>query len=315
MNSKRGALVAMLVAVEVLLLGMILRSLHVGPMSGPVFAASGLHHVDIDSKTYAPLNAGTSPDVQIDDGDNHVVVTASTDGLVHVTDARNIHGLVWGGGYGSDLSIAHVGNSVKISRQQHLGGMTGIFGDSYQRVEVQVPSASHVRITGSSGANVSGMRSDVEVESQDGRITLADIRGDVKAQSADGSVHLSDIVANSLDVRTADGRVEGTNIAVEGSAPHATLHSDDGSVRVTGHFAPGGSYQLSTNDGQVELHLAADADLTVSASSADGRIYVDGSRYGDSDSAAHTIRLGNGSGTMQLSSQDGSIHITTNGAT
>ncbi len=315
MDSKRVALVAMLVAVEVLLLGLILSSLHVGPMSGPVFAASGLHRVDIDSKSYAPVNAGTSPDVEIDDSDNHVVVTASTDGLVHVTDARSIHGLVWGGGNGSDLSIAHFGNSVKITRDGHSGGMTGIFGSSYQRVEVEVPSASHVRVTGSSGANVSGMRNDVEVESQDGRITLADIRGDVKARSADGSVHLSDIVADSLEVSTADGRVEGTNVAVEGSTPRATLHSDDGSVRISGRFAPGGAYQLSTNDGQVELHLAADADLTVSASSADGRIYVDGSRYGDRDSSAHTIRLGNGSGTMQLSSQDGSIHITTNGAT
>ncbi len=306
MNS-RFALVAMLAAVEVLILGLILSSLHVG--------ASGFHRVDSDSKSYAPVNAGPAPEVQIEDGDSSVTVTPSTDGLVHITDVRSIHGFTWGSPRNlADLTIARTFTGVTITRHG-TGSINGIFGESSQRTEVQVPTGAHVRITNCSGAKVSGLRNSLEVHSQDGRITLADIQGNVVANSDDGSIHLRDVVANSLQAKTADGRIEGMNVAIDGDAARATLHSDDGSIILNGRFASGGNYDFSTNDGRVELALSPNADLTISASTEDGHIYVDGSRYGDGDATAHTIRLGSGTGAMRLATQDGSIHITTNGAT
>lgn len=306
MNPSRKAFVAMLCAVEILIFGLILNSLHIG--------ASGFHRVDSDSKTYAPVNAGLSPEVQIEDPDSNVTVSASSDGLVHVSDVRSIHGFAWGTQPAPvDLSISRTISGLRITRSG--GGVNAIFGESSQHTEIQVPSGAQVHIAKCSGASVTGMRNNLDVESQDGRITLADIRGDVVANSSDGSIHLRDVIANSLEAKTADGRIEGMNLAIDGSSPRAALHSDDGSIILNGRFAAGGSYDISTNDGRVEMALSPNADLTVNASTESGHIYVDGARYGDGDTAAHSIRLGNGSGAMRLATQDGSIHITTNGAT
>ena len=305
MNS-RFALVAMLAAAEVLILGLILSSLHVG--------ASGFHRVDSDSKSYAPVNAGLAPEVQIEDADSGVTVTPSADGLIHVTDVRSIHGFTWGSVQNlADLAISRTFTGVTITRHGP-SSVDDIIGESSQRTEIQVPSGAHLRIVNCSGANVSGLRNNLEVHSQDGRITLADIRGDVVANSDDGSIHVRDINSNSFEAKTADGRIEGMNLTIDGSSPHATLHSDDGSIILNGRFASG-NYDFSTNDGRVELGLSPNADLTINASTEDGHIYVDGSRYGDGDATAHSIRLGNGTGAMRLATQDGSIHITTNGAT
>ena len=80
-------------------------------------------------------------------------------------------------------------------------------------------------------------------------------------------------------------------------------------------FAPGGTYEISSNDGRIELALASNSDITVNATTADGRISVDGkSPSSDEDAHNQTIKLGSGSGSMRVSSGDGSIHLTTNGA-
>ena len=153
MNPSRKAFVAMLCAVEILILGLILNSLHIG--------TSGFHRVDSDSKTYAPVNAGLSPEVQIEDPDSNVTVSASSDGLVHVSDVRSIHGFTWGTQPSpADLSISRTISGVRITRSG--GGVSGIFGESSQHTEIQVPSGSQVHIAKCSGASVTGMRNSLE---------------------------------------------------------------------------------------------------------------------------------------------------------
>ena len=334
MNNPRVALVAMLVAVEIVLIGMMMFALNGGAWNSGVFAASsGFHHVNITGKTYAPVAAGLSPHVQIDDPYSGVHVSASNDGLVHVQDLTSVHGFVWGESNIADLTISRTFDGVHIVRPTHTGSDISVLGSDFERIEVQVPSGSHVDIGHSSSAEVAGMNNNVDVLSQDGHIALSDIRGNVSAHSDDGhvdavnvtgdnvaissddgSVHLRNVNARLLSARSADGRIEALNLAIDGAAAHATLHTDDGTVIVNGRFTPKGSYDFSTGDGRVELGLAPGADLTIDASTGDGHIYVDGTSYGDGDAAAHTVRVGGGSGAMRLTSQDGSIHITTNGA-
>lgn len=322
----------MLLAVELVLVGMMFTAVH--GWGGHVFAASGgFHAANASAKTYPPVAAGLSPHVQIDDADSGVHVTASNDGLVHVSDATSIHGFVIGASKIVDLTIARTADGVRIYRPSSQHHFTVIFGGDTEHIDVQVPSGSHVDVIRSSSAEVTGMQNAVDVKSQDGHIGLFDIHGNVNAHSDDGhiearnvagdtlamstndgSLRFSDITANVLDAKTDDGRIEAANLTIGGSSPRATLHTNDGSVHVGGKFAAGGSYDFSTNDGRVETTLATGSDLTIDASTGSGKIYVDGSPFGDGDSATHTVRLGSGSGAMRLASQDGSIHITTNGA-
>jgi DUF4097 and DUF4098 domain-containing protein YvlB len=203
-----------------------------------------------------------------------------------------------------------------------------------QNIEVDVPPNSRVEIQKSSGATVAGLRAGISVQSQDGHIELTDVQGIVDAHSADGyidatnvkgdtltlitadgHIKLQDVTAQQLTARSSDGRLDVANLTIAGDKPQATLHSDDGSVHVRGSFAPSGTYEISSNDGRVELALASNSDLTVTASTADGHISVDGkSPSSDEDAHNQTIKLGSGSGSMRVSSGDGSIHLTTNGA-
>ena len=302
---SRASIVAMLVAVEIAIVGIALYT---------VRNVASVHAAGFVAKTIAPLDAGSAPLVAIDDADSRVDVAPSSDGLVHVKDFTDVHGSF----FGSHSSIAQIAvkrttDGVSISRPSS-GSVNVAFWWSQRRIEVDVPSGSRLEIARCSGAHVSGVEGGVAVASQDGRITLTDLRGTIQAKSDDGSItatrvrgdnlvlqssdghlKLEDVTASSLDAQTRDGSIEAHGLAIAGGAQHAVLHTGDGSIRVA---------------------LATGADLTVDASTSDGHIDVDGNAAsnGDSDSAQRTFRVGNGSGSLQLSSGDGSIHLITNGA-
>ena len=337
---SRASIVGMLVAAEIVIVGIALYAIgggRVGGFHGPVFAAGG-HRADFAARAVAPIEAGQSPRIAVDDPESRIVIATSNDGLVHVKDLTSSSGAIFGDHVSvPQLDVKRTADGVTISRSDYNGntGFHLIFGSFDQRVEIQVPAGSHVAIARCSGADVSGITGGVAVRSQDGHITFADlsgavdgrsddgwisatrVRGDTLAlQSADGHLSLSDVAVTTLDARTSDGRIEARDIAISGARARAELHTDDGSVKVDGSFAPGGSYEISTKDGSIRLGLGSNADLTVDASTGDGKILVDGSSFDnpDGDSMHHTVKLGSGSGNLRLSSGDGSIHILTNGA-
>jgi DUF4097 and DUF4098 domain-containing protein YvlB len=302
---SRASIVAMLVAVEIAIVGIALYT---------VRNVASVHAAGFVAKTIAPLDAGSAPLVAIDDADSRVDVAPSSDGLVHVKDFTDVHGSFFGSHSSiAQLTVKRTTDGVSISRPSS-GSVNVAFWWSERRIEVDVPGGSRLEIARCSGAHVSGVEGGVAVASQDGRITLTDLRGTIQAKSDDGSItatrvrgdslvlqssdghlKLEDVSASSLDAQTRDGSIEAHGLAIAGGAQHAVLHTGDGSIRVA---------------------LATGADLTVDASTSDGHIDVDGNAAsnGDSDSAQRTVRVGNGSGSLQLSSGDGSIHLITNGA-
>lgn len=156
---------------------------------------------------------------------------------------------------------------------------------------VRPPSGLHFGIIGYSQEHV-----DVQVPAGSSidvrRCAGADVsgmRGGLKLHSVDGSLHLNDIDVAQID-------------AV----------SEDGAIRADGLRAAGG--RLHTQDGAIRVALA-NADVDVRAGTHDGSIYFDGRRAGsDEDSAPAQLQVGKGGGLLDVSTQDGSIHITTNGA-
>ncbi len=307
---SRASIVGMLVAAEVLIVGMALYSLR---GSEPAFGA-GMHGIDFTAAATSPIGAGSTPHVVIDDRQSRVLVGVSGDGLVHVRDLTEFRGAVFSSTKYPQLSVTRTGDGVLIERPRTGSLSVAIFGYSTQKIEVDVPSGSRLDIAGCAGAEVAGITGGVSVRSQDGSVKLADLQGTVDAASDDGSLRVNNVHSDKLTLETRDGRIEAQGISVGGSQPLATMHTDDGSVHASGTFAPGGTYELSSNDGSIELRLARDADLTIAASTGDGRILVDGNAAGSEDSSQRTIRLGAGSSTMKLATSDGSIRIFTNGA-
>jgi hypothetical protein len=298
----------MLVAVELLIAGIGLYALRGG------HAFSAQRGGGWTAGPIAAIAAGSAPQIEVDDPDTHVDVVTSRDGLVHVVD-RTRAGFMWGGSI-APLHVSRTADGVSIQRSSAPAHHFQ-FGFSDQNIEIDVPAGAHLKIARCSGATLTGIQGGADVHSLDGRITMTDVRGDVlSAHSDDGSIRLDGVTAGTLEARSNDGRIVAKRVTMTGGAPHAVLQTDDGSIDAGGTFAPGGSYDVSTRDGSIRLAFQRDADLTVDASTSDGRISVDGtsSSDGNGDGAHHTIRLGNGSGNLRASSDDGSIHILTNGA-
>ena len=317
MNNSRTGLVAMLIAVQVLIVGFAVYSLR-GPGNGMAFAhGAGFHSVAYRAKPVMPMAVGYAPVVTIDDVDSHVVVTTSNDRFVHITDETDQSGFVWGDHQTHDVQTSRTLDGVKIYRPSNSGTFGGPFGFDMntQRIEVAVPADSRVVIDRCSGAELTGLRNDVTVQSQDGRIYLTDIKANaLKAHSDDGRVVATRISANSLDFTSNDGRIEVSQLELTGLAPHVNFHTDDGPLVIGGAFIASGTYELSTNDGRVELTLEQGSSTTVDASTGDGHIEVDGRKSEDDGGTSRSVKVAAGLSTMRIRTSDGSIHISTNGA-
>jgi hypothetical protein len=305
---SRASVVAMLIAAEVLIVGLAVYTV----TGGAANFAGGMHHVDFTPVSLSPVEAGESPHVVIDDVRSRVRVAVSSDGLVHVRDLTEMHGAIFSSGKYPQLHVTRTSDGVRIERPSAERLSIGIFGFSTEAIEVSVPPRSYVEIARCAGADVDGVAGGVNVQSQDGHVKLADLQGTVDARSDDGyldatnvqadrlALHskdghlaLHDVTVGSLVATTQDGRIEASDLRFSGGQPDATLHTDDGPIK---------------------LQLAPNANLTIDASTGDGHIVVDGSSSDRDDSAQRTIRLGAGAGRMTVGTSDGSIHIFTNGA-
>ncbi len=86
--------------------------------------------------------------------------------------------------------------------------------------------------------------------------------------------------------------------------------TQDGSIHASDMRVRNGS--LHTSDGSITIGLADAGDVTVRAHTQDGSIRINGMRQDNAVPADY--KLGNGAGSLDLATQDGSIRVTTNGA-
>jgi hypothetical protein len=303
---SRASVVGMLVAAEVLIVGMAMYA--VG--GGATFAA-GMHRSDFTATAIAPIAAGTAPHIVVDDPDSRVHVGISSDQLVHVRDLTQMHGWMFSSGKYPKLVVSRTSDGVRIERPHRSGDVVGfgLFGFSTQAIEVDVPQAAQLEIARCSGADIRGLTGAVNVRSVDGHVTLTDLQGSVDARSDDGYLDATNVRGDRLTLNANDGHIVLQDVAV---ASLSAL-TRDGRI-VADDLSVTGNAQLQTDDGSVRVRLAPNANLTIDASTRDGRISVDGnSSDRNDDSAQRTIRLGAGSGQMKLATADGSIRIFTNG--
>jgi len=303
---SRASLVGMLVAAEVLIVGMAIYSVGGG---GASFAA-GMQRVDFNAAPIAPVEAGAAPHVVIDDAESRVRVGVSSDGLIHVRDLTEMHGAVYSSGNYPQLRVTRTPDGVRIERPGNGRLSIEIFGFSTQSIQVDVPAGARLEIDKSSGADVSGVNGGVSVHSVDGHVTLTDLQGTVEARSDDGYIKATNVRGDRLTLRSNDGHLTLDNVAVtslDASTGDGRIEAQDLGVTADG--------SLQSGDGSIQLRVAPNSDLTIDASTRDGRISVDGTSLDHDDSAQRTIRLGAGTGNMKVATADGSIHILTNGVT
>jgi len=301
---SRASVIAMLVAAEVLIAGM---ALYAVGHSGTSFAA-GMHSVDFQAASIAPVPVGAAPHVVIDDVSSRVHVGVSEDQSVHVRDLTEMHGAIYSNSRYPQLRVTRTVDGVRIERPRAGDLSIQIFGFSTQAIQVDVPAGSHLEVVSCSGADVFGVTGNVSVHSNDGHVTLTDLRGSVDARSDDGYIAATNISGNTLAMNSMDGHLSLKKIAV-GSLNAQTR---DGRIEAEDLSVTGDS-TMQTDDGPIRLALAPSSNLAIDAATSDGSIVVDGHRLDEDDSSQHTIRLGTANVNMKIATSDGSIHINTNG--
>lgn len=307
MRDSRLGIVLVLVAAEVFLVGVMMRSIG---FSNPSVHAAGFHHVSYTPKTFSPIDAGATPHVVIADAQSRVIVGLSQDNMVHVADATSGGGALWASQTPAQLLVNKTGDGVRVERPGDLVSH-GIFAFGWYspRIEVDVPAQARVEILRSGGAEISDLQGPVVAHSVDGHISVSRTHGTLDLSSDDGYLSLTDVVSSSVKLATKDGSLRFSGV----DAGALDARTDDGPVRASDLHVGSGS--IETSDGSVRIGLR-NPDLTVSAKTDDGRIRVDGvtQPHTDSDASTGQIRLGNGTGSLSVASHDGSISITTNGA-
>jgi DUF4097 and DUF4098 domain-containing protein YvlB len=251
-----------------------------------------------------------TPKVQIEDADSTVTVGVSDDGRIHVSDDTHYGGAMFSKNPPPQLQVERTADGVHIFRNSSGNTWFSLSGWSDRRIAVAVPAGTVLEISDCAGADVTGLSGAVRVHSSDGDITARDLKADADLSSDDGGIDVANVTASRLTVSSSDGALTLRDLALD-SLDGST---SDGSITATGLKIANGS--LKTSDGSVELSFA-NTNLSVHAHTDDGSISFDGRKAestDDGDSSSGDYHIGAGGGSLQVATQDGSIHMTTNGA-
>lgn len=310
----RSTLIAVLVGVEMALVFGMVVSVGGGP-SGH-FQRTGSPAGAAVLQRPSTFAAGAHSALAIDVGMADVVIDAvpGTHIDVAVSDAH-----------------MHVGSSAPITARDDGGTIRilasetdawSFLGDS-RTVHVSAPPETAVVIANAGNVTVNGLRADATISSgahfhrEDG-ITVRDFRGSLTAASSSGNLEVIDADCPELHVSSDNGRLTLTRVR----ARKIDASSSNGRVNGTGLQLRDG--RVASSNGRVSLGFAPGADTTVSAASSNGRVNVSGLSVGgtqtvrsddeDDDSAqAKMVRVGAGSGRLDVRSSNGSIDLTQEG--
>jgi hypothetical protein len=306
---QRGTLIAVLVGIELALVVMMIQAVHPGNAAPWHAAAMRGFHGPIGhersrngSSKYA-FTAGANPSVTVD--------IAYADLTIERGDAQGITVDVpragWHG-FGSSappITARQQGDGVIVSAPH--GSWT--FSDD-RMVTIAVSPGTRVTVQNAGNITATGLRADASFNSNNGTVTVDDFNApSLHVATSNGRLRLHNIVAPRFDVSSGNGGVDGTALLVR-----------DGRV--------------DSSNGQISLGFVRRADTLVSASSINGRVSVmgfnvsdavapaaakagAGDRDGDENDAgsapAKTVRIGAGSGRLDVHASNGNINLSQEG--
>ncbi|MGA2395976.1 MAG: DUF4097 family beta strand repeat-containing protein [Candidatus Lustribacter sp.] len=317
----RATVIAVLIGIEVALLYGMAVAVGGGPsLPTPAFGgppgAAGV-------TAFAPQSfaTGAHPSLAIDVGmadvtiDTHPVARID----VSVSDARRHVGST------ASITARSDGQTVHIVSDQT--DFWSFMGDS-RVIHISVPAATTVGIVNAGNVTVTGLRADATIvsgahfRSEDG-IRVRDFQGTLNASADGGTIDIADAECPDLHVTADNGRVTLTHV----SARKIDATSSNGRVEGTDLQLRDG--RVASANGRVSLRFASGADTTVTAAADNGHIDVSGfaatpAKYvksgGDDEddddddaTSAQTVRVGAGSGRLDVHAGNGSIYLSQEG--
>jgi hypothetical protein len=317
----RATLIAVLVGIELALVFAMVVAMgggpqaHYGSWPGAPAGAAAL------TPETPPLTfpAGEHPALAVDVGMADVTIDTHPLARIDVTVTDGFRHI----GSQAPIITRADGNTIRISADE--SDFWAFLGDS-RIVHITVPSETRVVIANAGNINLTGLRADATVTSGahfhpgDG-ISVRDFRGSLTATSPDGTIEVTDADCPQLHLASSNGRVTLTRVR----ALQIFASSSNGRVEGTGLQLRDGS--VASSNGRVSLGFATGADTTITAGAANGRVHLSGFAAtaasdvrgsddeddDDDSSAAKTVRIGAGSGRLDVRASNGSIDLSQEG--
>ena len=218
----------------------------------------------------------------------------------------------------SALRIEHTSTAVRI-------GARSRYRDEDDDVEflLTVPASMALELSGAeTNVTVDGAGGEVSVDVSEGDVIVLGGAGRVSAQTDEGDIRVEGVTgrirlfsmdgditvdgaAGDLEVETTDGIIELVDIR----AMTVQANTVDGDIWFDGELFPGGSYTLSTHDGNVTARIPEDADARVTVAVFDGDFSSDFPITVSSWPSGRRVEftLGAGRAQLEIESFDGEV--------
>jgi len=144
---------------------------------------------------------------------------------------------------------------------------------------------------------------DIDVDTSNGEVTVANIAGTVKVETSNGKIDIDHIVG-SIRLDTSNGAINMRDI--DGSIDAET---SNGAIVFRGHLL-GDTHRMRTSNGAIEVAIPQDLALRIDASTSNGSISTNLPLIGDTQGKSWSATLNSPSAsTLELRTSNGSIRI------
>jgi hypothetical protein len=298
---QRGTLIAVLIGVEVALVAMMAQAISPGSQASSHDAAMhDFHGPAAHGAADYSFATGTHPEITVDIGYADLTVYRHNEaGIAVDVTASGWHGF---GSAPPEISAKQNGDSIHVVAADSPGWS---WGDD-RMVTIAVPSGARLNVVNAGNIKATGLRERASFKSVgNGTIVIEDFNGPaLDVATSNGRVTMHNIIASQLDAESSNGRVEGTALQVR----DGRIDSSNG--RVTLGFLPGTNTTVTaaTSNGHINVS-GFDATPAKVVKHSD----EDGDDDDDDSSTARTVRVGNGSGRLDVHTSNGSIYLSQEG--
>ena len=247
--------------------------------------------------------------VRLDNG--RIIVEPGASGVVEVTVEKRARSLDRAMARAlleqARVDIVQTGDVIAIDSSASITNRISPSGRIRTDVTLSLPpSVSSLDLYTSDGRIVlAGVSGSISASTGDGRVRASDLSGQLRLRSGDGSI-VATAIAGDVDVSTDDGR-----IVLDGAFRSLRAVTFDGSVRIECDSAPlDADWSIRSLDGSIKLEVPADFNATIEATSIDGRVVNNLSRFEGSKRRRYVSgTLGNGGPLIVVTAMDGRVTL------
>jgi len=198
----------------------------------------------------------------------------------------------WGGSDDHRVRVRDFQSGNRVELEVRIPNTSWIIGVNTRsvRIELKVPREASLDVhSGDGDLSVRGLKGEINLSTQDGRIEADSLDGVLHASSGDGNMHVQGRF-DSLSLKTGDGRIY--------------VKINEGSQMVSG-------WSVRSGDGDVELSLPEGFSAELDVHTGDGRITSELpiTLSGSLDQSSLRGKLNGGGPILSVHTGDGSIRL------